>query len=384
LYPTRRKDFLACELERKALHMALSCGIVGLPNVGKSTIFNALTRSAQALAANYPFATIEPNVGEVAVPDDRLPVLAELVRTQKIIPATVRFVDIAGLVRGASSGQGLGNAFLSHIRETDAIAMVVRCFEDDNVTHVEGSPDPIRDIEIIGIELALADLASMQKRQDKLDREARVNPKIRSKAEAAKNVITALEAGKPARSFAPGSLEAEAAAEAFLLTAKPLLYVANVDEEQIGNPGPWAEQVRAAAKADGGRMVMLCGKIEAELAGLTDEEAKEFCAELGIERSGLDELALTAYDLLGLMTFLTAGGQEVRAWTIERGSKAPQAAGKIHSDIERGFIRAEVVSYDNYVTYKTMDALKAAGLVRSEGKEYVMQEGDVVNFRFNV
>lgn len=364
--------------------MALSCGIVGLPNVGKSTIFNALTRSAQALAANYPFATIEPNVGEVAVPDDRLPVLAELVHTQKIVPATVRFVDIAGLVRGASSGQGLGNAFLSHIRETDAIAMVVRCFEDDNVTHVEGNPDPIRDIEIIGIELALADLASMQKRQDKLEREARVNPKIRPKAEAAKNVITALEGGKPARSFAPGSLEGEAAAEAFLLTAKPLLYVANVDEEQIGNPGPWAGQVRAAAKADGGRMVMLCGKIEAELAGLTDDEAREFCAELGIGRSGLDELALTAYDLLGLMTFLTAGEQEVRAWTIERGSKAPQAAGKIHSDIERGFIRAEVVSYDNYVTYKTMDALKAAGLVRSEGKEYVLQEGDVVNFRFNV
>ena len=364
--------------------MALSCGIVGLPNVGKSTIFNALTRSAQALAANYPFATIEPNVGEVAVPDDRLPVLATLVNTQKIVPATVRFVDIAGLVRGASSGQGLGNAFLSHIRETDAIAMVVRCFEDDNVTHVEGSPDPVRDIEIIDIELALADLASMQKRQDKLDREARVNPRVRPKADAARNVILALEAGKPARSFPPGSAEAEVAAEVFLLTAKPLLYVANIDEEQIGNPGPLAEQVRIAAEADGGRMVMLCGKIEAELAGLTDDEAKEFCAELGIARSGLNELALTAYELLGLMTFLTAGEQEVRAWTIERGSKAPQAAGKIHSDIERGFIRAEVVSYDNYVNFKTMDALRSAGLVRSEGKDYTMQEGDVVNFRFNV
>ncbi|HTA37662.1 MAG TPA: redox-regulated ATPase YchF [Candidatus Acidoferrales bacterium] len=364
--------------------MALSCGIVGLPNVGKSTIFNALTRSAQALAANYPFATIEPNVGEVAVPDDRLGVLRELVNGQKVVPATVRFVDIAGLVRGASSGEGLGNAFLSHIRETDAIAMVVRCFEDANVTHVEGSPDPQRDVEIVGVELALADLATMQKRVSKLEREARANPKLRESLEAAQRLVSTLEQGKPARIFPPGSLEAEVAAEAFLLTAKPLLYVANVDEAQIGKPGPLVAALKAFADAEGAGTVVLSGKIESELAGLSESEARDFCRELGLERSGLDELAAAAYSLLGLMTFLTAGEKEVRAWTIARGTKAPQAAGKIHGDIERGFIRAEIVSYDDYARLRTMEALKAAGLVRSEGKEYVMQEGDVVNFRFNV
>jgi GTP-binding protein YchF len=364
--------------------MALSCGIVGLPNVGKSTIFNALTRSAQALAANYPFATIEPNVGEVPVPDHRLQVLSDLLHSKQIVPATMRFVDIAGLVRGASTGQGLGNAFLSHIRETDAVAMVVRCFEDENVTHVEGGPDPTRDIGIIGIEMALADLGTLEKRVDKLEREARANPKLRYKVDAAKNLMKALEENVPARTFAHDSAEAEVARESFLLTVKPLLYVANIDEKQIRTPGPLMRSVQEIAEKEGSRVVAFCGKVEAELAGLSEDEAKEFRAELGIERGGLDQLIVSAYDLLGLMTFLTAGEKETRAWTIERGTKAPQAAGKIHSDIERGFIRAEIVDYDDYVKHKTIDALRTAGLVRSEGKDYVMREGDVVNFKFNV
>jgi hypothetical protein len=364
--------------------MALSCGIVGLPNVGKSTIFNALTRSAQALAANYPFATIEPNVGEVPVPDDRLQVLSDIHKAKRIVHATMRFVDIAGLVRGASTGQGLGNAFLSHIRETDAIAMVVRCFVDPDVIHVEGEPDPLRDIEIINIEMALADLGTLGKRVEKLEREARVNAKLAPQLEAAKRLRAALEEGTPARSFPPDSIEREIARESFLITAKPMLYVANVDEEQIGALGPLARAVFDLAAREGSNAIAFCGKIEAELAGMAEDEARTFREELGIDRSGLDQLILSSYDLLGLMTFLTAGEQEVRAWTIDKGTRAPQAAGKIHSDIERGFIRAEIVSYDDWARLKTMEAIKAAGLLRSEGKEYVMQEGDVVNFRFNV
>jgi GTP-binding protein YchF len=364
--------------------MPLSCGIVGLPNVGKSTIFNALTRSAQALAANYPFATIEPNVGEVAVPDERLRVLQTLVNARRIVPATVRFVDIAGLVRGASAGQGLGNAFLSHIRETDAVAMVVRCFEDGNVTHVEQHPDPKRDIEIVTIELALADLETMRKRIPKMEREVRADPKLRDQLDAAGRVAAVLEEGRPARAFPEGSIEAQVSAQSFLLTAKPLLYVANIDEDQIGDPGPLAAAVRHVADAESSPLVVLSGKVEAELAGLSEEEARDFRGELGLARSGLDDLAIAAYDVLGLMTFLTAGEKEVRAWTIPRGTKAPEAAGRIHGDIERGFIRAEIVPYDDYVAYRTMDALRAAGLVRSEGRDYVMREGDVVNFRFNV
>ncbi len=364
--------------------MALSCGIVGLPNVGKSTIFNALTRSAQALAANYPFATIEPNVGEVPVPDARLGVLAGLSESEKIVPTTVRFVDIAGLVRGAASGQGLGNAFLSHIRETDAVAMVVRAFEDPNVTHVEGDPDPLRDIEIINIEMGLADLATLSRRHDKLQREVRANPKEAPKLAALDNVIAGLENGKPARAFPPDSPEAELARESFLLTAKPVLYVANVDEAQIAKPGPLAQTVFKHAKAEHSRAIAFNGKIESEFAGMSDEDVEMFRADYGITTGGLDRLITEAYDMLGLMTFLTTGPKETRAWTIEKGTKAPQAAGKIHSDIERGFIRAEIVSYADYVTYKTMEAIRAAGKLRSEGKDYVMAEGDVVEFRFNV
>lgn len=364
--------------------MALACGIVGLPNVGKSTIFNALTRSAQALAANYPFATIEPNIGEVPVPDARLETLAEISASQKIVHATVRFVDIAGLVRGAATGEGLGNAFLSHIRETDAVAMVVRCFEDPNITHVEGVPDPLRDIEIVTIEMALADLATLGKRRERLAREVRANPKSAPQLTALDNLIAALEANRPARSFPPDSAELAMARELFLLTAKPMLYVANIDEAQIAAPGPMVAAVFAHAAGENSRAIAFSGKIESEFAGLDDEEAAAFRADYGISAGGLDRLIVEAYDLLGLMTFLTTGEKETRAWTIEKGTRAPQAAGKIHSDIERGFIRAEIVDYADYVSYRTLEALRSAGKIRSEGKEYVMREGDVVEFRFNV
>jgi hypothetical protein len=296
----------------------------------------------------------------------------------------MRFVDIAGLVSGASSGAGLGNAFLSHIREVDALAMVVRCFDDPDIARVEAEADPARDVEIVAIEMALADLASLAKRTERLEREARTDAGARERLQTASNLRAALEDGRPARSFGADSAEAALARECFLLTVKPMLYVANIDEKQIAELGPSAQRLFELARAESSVAIAICGQVEAELAGMTEEELRAFRADFGIERSALDRLILSAYELLGLMTFLTAGKKEVRAWQIPLNTRAPRAAGAIHSDLERGFIRAEIVSYDDYARLRTMEALKAAGLVRSEGKDYVMREGDVVNFRFNV
>jgi GTP-binding protein YchF len=363
--------------------MSLSCGIVGLPNVGKSTLFNAITRSAAA-ASNYPFCTIDPNVGIVPVPDDRLAVLADIFSSKQVVSATTTFVDIAGLVRGASRGEGLGNAFLSHIREVDAIAMVIRCFEDPNVVHVEGAPDPERDIEIIDVELALADMATVQRRLEKARQRVKAQAAAAAEVGALERLESALNEGKPARSFGASSSEASLAKELSLLTAKPMLYVANVDESQSEASASSVDVVRRRAALENAAAIVLCAKLEAELAGLPQDEAAAFAKALGMERSGLDRLIVAGYGLLNLMTFLTAGEKETRAWTIERGTKAPQAAGKIHSDIERGFIRAEIASYDDLARLRSLAAVRDAGLLRVEGRDYVMQEGDVVNFRFNV
>jgi ribosome-binding ATPase len=365
----------------------LQAGIVGLPNVGKSTLFNALTAQEAALAANYPFATIEPNVGIVAVPDERLAVLEKMNKAQRVVPATVEFVDIAGLVRGASKGEGLGNQFLANIRETHAVIQVVRCFEDENIVHVEGSVDPIRDIETIQIELALADLASAEKRREKASRGAKSGDKeAKREIEILDKIQPVLEEGRPARAALLTDDERAVVRSWFFLTTKPTIYAANVDEAALADPdsNPHVLAVKKHAESENSDVVVICAKLEAELVALDEAERTEYLKDLGLSSSGVDKLIKAAYHMLGLMSFLTAGEKEVRAWTIPIGTKAPQAAGEIHTDIERGFIRAEIVSYDALVACGSRKAASEKGLARLEGKEYIMQDGDVVDFRFNV
>tara|TARA_R110002049_G_scaffold19104_2_gene72186 strand:- start:17 stop:1108 length:1092 start_codon:yes stop_codon:yes gene_type:complete len=363
--------------------MSLKCGIVGLPNVGKSTLFNALTK-AGIDAANYPFCTIEPNVGIVEVPDPRLAALSEIVKPQKIQPAIVEFVDIAGLVAGASKGEGLGNQFLANIRETDAIVHVVRCFADDNVVHVSGSVNPIRDIEVIDTELALADLATIDKAINRYKRPAAAGDK------EAKNLLPVLEKclaqldqGKPVRALDLAKDEWIAIRPFCLITAKPVLYAANVAEDGFGN-NPHLDAVRAHAAAEGAQVVALCAAIEAEIADLEDADKHDFLETMGLDEPGLDRLIRAGYQLLGLQTYFTAGVKEVRAWTIHVGDTAPQAAGVIHTDFERGFIRAQTIAFDDFIQYKGENGAKEAGKMRAEGKDYVVRDGDVLNFLFNV
>ena len=363
----------------------MEIGIVGLPNVGKSTMFNAITK-AGAECANYPFCTIEPNVGIVPVPDERLDELAKLYNPEKVTHAIIKFVDIAGLVKGASKGEGLGNKFLSHIREVDAIVQVVRCFEDSNIVHVDGSINPVRDIETINMELILADLEAVEKRLDRAIKMARADKKHQIEVDALNKIKTALEAGKLASSVTLTDEEKEMLVDFYLLTSKPMMYVANVSEEQLKNIDNDAKfkELKEYAQKEGSEVIPLCIKIEEELATLDDEEKNEMLGLLGIEESGLDKLIRVSYKLLGLMSFLTAGEPEVRAWTIKIGTKAPEAAGKIHSDIERGFIKAEVINYKELLECGSIAKAKEKGLVRFEGKDYIMQDGDVVLFRFNV
>ena len=365
----------------------MKLGIVGLPNVGKSTLFNSLTK-AGAESANYPFCTIDPNVGIVAVPNERLQVLTDLYQSEKTVPAVIEFVDIAGLVKGASKGEGLGNQFLSNIREVDAIVHVVRCFEDSNIIHVDGSVNPLRDIETINLELIFSDLEILERRIARVSRGAKNDKALAQELVLLNGLKEHLEEGKPAKTYQTHSdEEASLMAEYNLLTGKPVIYAANVDESALADDGEsneFVSQVREYAAKEGSEVFVICAQIEQEIAELDDAEKKEFLDELGLAESGLEKLIRASYRILGLISFLTAGPKETRAWTIKAGTKAPQAAGKIHSDFERGFIRAEIVSYDHLMECGSYNAAKEKGLVRSEGKDYVVQDGDVVLFRFNV
>jgi len=362
----------------------LRAGIVGLPNVGKSTLFNAVVANAKAQAANFPFCTIEPNVGIVAVPDQRLGVLADLSSSDETVPARVEFVDIAGLVQGASQGEGLGNQFLANIREVDAIVHVVRCFDDDDIIHVSGSVDPVRDIEVINLELALSDLAQLERRVDRVRKLARADKEAQAELAILEKILPVLNDGKPARQVDLDD-EAEAIIKPLgLLTRKPVIYATNVSEDDLASGNAWVELVRAVAAAEDAQVVVISAQVESELVDLDDTERKDFLEALGVEEGGLKTLIRATYELLGLRTYFTTGPKETRAWTIKAGMVAPQAAGVIHTDFERGFIRAETVAYEALVTAGSMAGAKDKGQVRSEGKEYVVQEGDVMLFRFNV
>lgn len=365
--------------------MGFKCGIVGLPNVGKSTLFNALTKTSLAEAANYPFCTIEPNVGKICVPDERLQILSDIAHSQEIIPVQIEFVDIAGLVRGASKGEGLGNQFLAHIRETDAIIEVVRCFEDDNVTHVENSIDPIRDIELIETELVLADLESVEKRLQKSEKKARGDKNALEEVELLKKVQTILATGKMLNTVQFSEEEAVALKMLQLITDKPLVYVCNVADTEVVTGNKYTEQVKTFADARQQLTVNISVQIEAEIALLEDEaERSEFLEALGLSETGLNKIARLGYQLLQLLTFFTVGEKETHAWTVRKGSTAPQAAGVIHTDFEKGFIRAETISYEDFVAHRGEEGAKSAGKLRLEGKDYVVRDGDIFHFRFNV